>query len=198
MIKKYLGIITFVVGIILLFVMFGLSGIMKNPFKHNELRIEDTNVLIDDIKVISQLFTSSYYTEIVVDSIKKTPGIFSDNVHQLVIVARGTTYIGTDLSNLDTSSIKIIKVGDKLECTLTIPPAKIFNTVVNPSGFNIFIDSKGFTDEEVQSTKNKALLKIEQSALESGVLDKANKRTIKLFQDLLLGMGYSKVTINIK
>jgi len=185
-------------GIFLLFTLFWFLGIVKNPFLKKELRIEDTNVLVDDIKVISQLFTSSYYTEIVVDSVKKVPGVFSNYTHQLVIVARGTAYVGTELSNLDTSNIKVNKVGDKLECTLTIPPARIFNTVVNPSGFSIFIDNKYFTPEEVLATKVKALRKIELSAIESGILQKANERSTKLFQDLLLGMGFSKVIINIK
>lgn len=200
MIKQYINVIIFFSSILLLFLIFGLTGIIQvdNPFKKKQLRIEKTDVLIDDIKVIAQLFTSAYYTEIVVDSIKKTPGFFSNNIHQLVIVAKGTSYVGTDLSNLDTTNIEIMKVNDELECVLTVPSAKIFNTVINPSGFSIFIDSKGFTPEEVQSTKNKAILKIEQSALESGVIEKANERTIKLFQDLLIGMGYSKVTIIIK
>ena len=196
--KKYFGIIVFIFSIFLLFGTFYFLGIIKNPFQRNELRIENTNVLIDDIKVISQLFTSSYYTEIVVDSIKKTPGVFSDNINQLIIVARGTCYVGTELSNLDTTNIKVNKIGDKFECTLTIPSAKIFNTVVNPSGFSIFIDNKNFTPKEVQATKDKALRQIEMNAIDSGVLEKANQRSVKLFQDLLFGMGFSKVIINVK
>lgn len=198
MFKKYIGIIVLVFGLISLLGIFWFTGVIKNPFKKNELRIENTNILVDDIKIISQLFTSSYYTEIVVDSIKKTPGIFSDYNHQLVVVARGTSYIGTDLSQLDTSNIVISKEDDKINCTLILPSAKIFNTVVNPSGFSIFIDSKGFTPDEVQSTKNKALLEIERDVLNNGMLEKANERTKKLFTDLLIGMGFSKVTIIIK
>ena len=198
MFKKYIGIIVLVFGLISFFGIFWFIGVIKNPFKKNELRIENTNILVDDIKIISQLFTSSYYTEIVVDSIKKTPGIFSDYNHHLVVVARGTSYIGTDLSQLDTSNIVISKEDDKINCTLILPSAKIFNTVVNPSGFSIFIDSKGFTPDEVQSTKNKALLEIEKDVLNNGMLEKANERTKKLFTDLLIGMGFSKVTIIIK
>ena len=171
---------------------------IKNPFKRNELRIEKTNILVDDIKIISQLFTSSYYTEIVVDSTKRTPGYFSKNVYEIVIIARGTSYVGTDLSELDSSNIKVTKIDNKIECQIEIPPAKIFNTVVNPSGFTIFNDDGGFTTEEVQSLKNKAVQKIEQSAIHNDILEKANKRSIKLFEDLLLGMGFSKVTIYIK
>lgn len=196
--KKHIGVIVFSVGVISLFCTFWFIGLIKNPFKKNELRIENTNILVDDIKVISQLFTSSYYTEIVVDSIKKTPGIFSDYNYHLVIVARGTSYIGTDLSQLDTSNIVISKEDDKINCTLILPSAKIFNTVVNPSGFSIFMDSKGFTPNEVQSTKNKALIEIEKDVVKNGMLEKANERTKKLFTDLLVGMGFSKVTIIIK
>ena len=94
--RKYYSLIVFTLGIFLLFTVFWYFGIIKNPFLKKELRIEDTNVLVDDIKVISQLFTSSYYTEIVVDSVKKVPGVFSDYTHQLVIVARGTAYVGTE------------------------------------------------------------------------------------------------------
>jgi hypothetical protein len=196
--NKYFGIIFFILSIFLLFGIFFTIGMIKNPFKRNELRIEKTNVLVDDIKIISQLFTSSYYTEIVVDTTKRTPGYFSDNIYELVIIARGTSYVGTDLSGLDTSKIEITKINGKLECTLEIPAAKIFNTVINPSGFTIFNDDGGFTTEEVQSLKNKAVQKIEQSALYNDILEKANKRSIKLFEDLLFGMGYSKVTIHIK
>ena len=196
--NKYIGIIFFILSIFLLFGIFFTIGMIKNPFKRNELRIEKTNVLVDDIKIISQLFTSSYYTEIVVDTTKRTPGYFSDNIYELVIIARGTSYVGTDLSELDSSKIKIIRINDKMECEIEIPTAKIFNTVINPSGFTIFNDDGGFTTEEVQSLKNKAVQKIEQSALYNDILEKANKRSIKLFEDLLFGMGYSKVTIHIK
>lgn len=196
--KKYIWIIIFILSIFLLFGVFLSLGIMKNPFKRNELRIEKTNILVDDIKIISQLFTSSYYTEIVVDSTKRTPGYFLDNVYEIVIIARGTSYVGTDLSELDSSKIKVTKIDNKMECQIEIPTAKIFNTVVNPSGFTIFNDTGGFTTEEVQSLKNKAVQKIEQSAIYNDILGKANKRSVKLFEDLLLGMGFSKVTIYIK
>jgi hypothetical protein len=36
------------------------------------------------------------------------------------------------------------------------------------------------------------------NAIDSGVLEKANQRSVKLFQDLLFGMGFSKVIINVK
>jgi hypothetical protein len=198
--NKHLGLIVFISAILILLTILWYVKIidLNNLFPKNNLRIEDTNVLIDDIKVISELFTFTYYTEIVVDSIKTTSGIFSDNIHKLVIVAKGTSYIGTDLSRLDTTNIKIKKFGNKLECEIFVPSAKIFNTVINPSGFSIFIDNKNFSPDEVQSTKNKAIQMIEKSAIESGVVEKANNRTIKLFQDLLLSMGFTKVSVTVK
>lgn len=198
--KKNINVIIFLSSIVFLFIILGLTGIIKitNPFKRNELKLEETQVLVDDIKIIAQLFTFSYYTEIVIDSTKKIDGVFSDYDHQVVIVARGTSYIGTDLSNLDTSNIKVINNKDGLECTLIVPKAKIFNTVINPSGFTIFKDCKKFTPEEIQLLKNKGITEIEKNAIESGMLERGNERTKKLFEDLLTSMGYSKIIVLFK
>lgn len=197
--KKNLGLILLVI-IISFFLCFGFFYLFKinNPFQRKELKIDNTQILIDDIKVIAQLFTFSYYTEIVIDSTKKIDGIFYDNNHQVIIIGRGTSYIGTDLSGLDTSKIEVNRNSNTLECVLTVPKAKIFNTVINPSGFTIFKDCSKFSPKEIQNLKTSAISKIEKNAIESGVLDKANNRTKKLFQDLLLGIGFSKVTILIK
>lgn len=198
--KKNINITIFISSIVFLFITLGFLGVIKisNPFKRNELKLEETQVLVDDIKIIAQLFTFSYYTEIVIDSTKKIDGVFSDYNHQVVIIARGTSYIGTDLSDLDTSNIKVYKNQNNLECTLIVPKAKIFNTVINPSGFTIFKDCKKFTPEEIQSLKNKAIVEIEKSAIESGIIEKGNERTKKLFEDLLTSMGYSKIIVLFK
>jgi hypothetical protein len=117
--------------------------------------------------------------------------------NKITIIAKGTSYIGTDLSKLDSTNITISDSSGILHCQIKIPKAKILNTVVNPSGFTIFNDCKCFTPTEVQSIKNKATSIIEQTVIDNNILEMANNRTTKLFYDFLMELGFTKVSILI-
>lgn len=180
------------------------------------LKLKDTAVIIEESKSIAQLFSATYYAEVVIDTFKRevdeyvdakntglaiftfglseyTENTFADTVlHEFTLIGKGKCYAGNDLSNLSPSDIIIS--GDT-SCTIKVPKATIFNTVINPSEFEIFIDENGFTPEEVQGIKQVAVDKIKRYAIESGIIEKADKRTEKLLIDFLKSLGFATVKV---
>ena len=108
---------------------------------------------------------------------------------KIVLIASGNCYAGTDLDKM-----KIISsVKDSIN--LTIPNAQILNTVVNPSDFTIFYDDGNWSKEEVVDIKQRARKRIQSFALKNNIIEKANKRTLKLLTNFLESVGYKTIKI---
>lgn len=176
---------------------------------HKDLELKDTPVVIEETKGIAQLMSAVYYSEVVIDSVheihknktnlmsslKNMKTVKEDKVsyEQFVLIGNGHCYAGSDLSGLSKGNITIDKKANSIE--LRIPKAKIFNTIINPSDFEIFIDEGGFSFEEVRGIKQMAVDRIKELALKSGILEKADKKTVKSLTSLYKMFGFEKVNI---
>jgi hypothetical protein len=175
---------------------------------NNKFKLKESALIIEESKKIAKLFTMSYYTEVVIDTNKVfydtsssyISNLFSDEnkvnidstIYELTIIANGTAYAGNDLSAISKSDIKITDSS----CTIDIQNSKIISTVINPSNFNIFIDEGEWKPEEVQKIKSFAVKKVNSYALNSNILEKANKRTEKLIVGFIKSLGFDVVNVN--
>jgi len=212
MYKLIFKLVISVVVLIVLYIGFATMFPNMNFLKPKPLELKKTAVIIEESKNIAQLFSAVYYAEVVVDTtITKledlthsaarnyiagvsfgTVQLEADSLeYEFTIIGHGNCYAGNDLKKLQPENIEF---NDSI-CTIKIPKAEIFNTVINPSEFEIFIDDGGFSPQEVQKFKQMAVKKIEDSALNSGIIEKANKRTKKLLNDFILSLGFKKVNI---
>ena len=116
------------------------------------------------------------------------------NLYELTIIANGTAYAGNDLSKITKQDI----IASDTSFTINIKSAEILSTVVNPSDFTIFVDEGKWSAKEVQVVKSMALKKIENYALENGVLEKANTRTKEMLTEFLKSIGHKNITVNFK
>ncbi len=162
-------------------------------FERKPLEIEESAVIVEDVIGISKLFSMVSYDEIILDTTKVIKGLIYNTDSKIILIARGTCYAGTDLATFDK---KNIEVKDSI-CTITIPTAKIFNTVINPSDFEFFQDDGGWSFEETRNLKTFAVKLVEKQAIKYGILEKANERSKKLFEDFLKDKGYKEVIVNI-
>ncbi len=177
-----------------------------DPLGQQEPQLMDTPLVIERAREISQLFTATFYTELVVDTTRRRPvvrrrfgGTLRDLTHptytdtvetRLVLIARARCYAGVPLDSL---SVEVNR--ERRTCRLHIPPASIFSTVVNPSDITVFYEGEGWSPEDVQGVKVATVERVRQEALESGVLEVANRRAATLLLALLEDSGYEKVEV---
>lgn len=201
---KYFLLLGTVFLIIFLFRKTNILPSFKDIFRSKPVLIEETPVVIKEIISLAQLITITYADEIVMTQTKKGNGfpslvttgagvIMVPATDKLVIIGRGKAIAGMDLRSVAENDIHA--VGDSI--SLRLPPAQILNTIINPSGYEIFIEQGKW--EENQIIRLKQLIKKEllQRAIDQNVLKLSETRAINIFENLLLNMGYQKVYIFI-
>lgn len=121
----------------------------------------------------------------------KNEGLSKD---ELVIVASGKVRAGFHLNNLDENHIFVS--GDTL--TVDLPKAEIFDVIVNPSDFDIYIEDGKWSHEQVTKLEEKAVGQIKEDAEKDGILDKATRSGVKKLTDMFKTFGFSVVNITIE
>ena len=204
---KFLKRIVVVVAVILLIIFLlqkiNLLPSFKNIFSSKTINIEETPVIIQQINTLAQLITVTYSDEIVMDSSKLgngMPSLFpmafgtalTPPIDNLVIIGRGKVIVGNDLKNLNENDISLI--GDSIH--LTLPHAKILQTIINPSGFETFIEKGDWSEAAVTALKIKIRNEINDRAIQQNVLAKADERCKNIMEVFLRNTGFKKVAVS--
>jgi hypothetical protein len=162
---------------------------LRNVFRSKPVMVENTPVLIKEIREMTQLISVTSYDEVVVDSaksssmdiVKALTGVstpLSPPMDRIVIVAKGSVQAGTNLRFLTESNIYVD--GDSV--AVQLPEAEILEVIVNPSGFSTFTETGIWSPDAVNLVKTKAKKVMEQRA---GLL----------MENFLRAAGFKKVTI---
>ena len=166
---------------------------LKDLFSEAPVLIEDTPLLIKEVREISQLISISALDEVVVSQVKPAPATsvkqlirMSSPIPQiaterLVLIVKGTVLAWTDLDKLQDKNIYI--EGDSI--SLTLPPARILNIIVNPSGTETFLEEGEWKQEEVNALKLKAVEAMRRRATEKQVLQKADSNSLQVMHNFL-------------
>lgn len=176
----------------------------KDIFRSKPVLIEETPVVIKEIRSLAQLITITYADEIVMTQTKKGNGfpslvptgagvIMVPATDKLVIIGRGKAIAGMDLKAVAENDIHT--EGDSI--SLRLPPAQIVNTIINPSGYEIFIEQGKWEEDQIIRLKQLIKKELLQRAIEQNVLKLSETRAINIFENLLLNMGYQKVYVFI-
>jgi hypothetical protein len=200
--KYIIWIAVFVVALIVLSKMDILPS--WNIFKSSPLKIDDTPVLVKEINTIAELSTISVRDEVVVDSFIVDPAAvalraitglstnpFGPAFPHLVIIAKGEVICGTNLKKFSDSAVKIFD--DSV--SIIIPRAEILDVIVNPSGFETFIEEGKWSDAAITAVKIKAREKLRNRTLSRGTLADADKRAVMLISNMLEALGYKKFSV---
>lgn len=176
-------------------------------FRSKAVTIDETPILIQDIKELSELTTMASYDEVVVDSITADPATLaiktitglslsplSPGYDHLVLICKGRVSAGIDLSVLQPGNI----FREKDSVSLALPTAKILDVIVNPSDVETFIETGDWSAEAFERVKIKAREKIKQRAISEGILGKANTRSRLLMDNFLHQAGFAKVHVYTK
>lgn len=194
--KSALAIIV-VVGVYLGLSFSGFLPVSLDFLKKREPTFVETALNVEEVKAIAKLVTQRYENEFIVRKFHKNKGLIYDTYDELLIIARGTCYAGTDLSNMKNSDIKVV---DSLTVNVTIPKAEILQRTINPSGFQM-ITTKGFwlkNIKAVQKVKVEAVKKLERMARRKDILKKADLKSISTMKLFMKGLGFKNVNITLR
>jgi len=176
----------------------------KSIFRSQPVVIDETPIIIKEINTLAQLVTVTFTDEVVMDTAKVGNGmpsllplsigtILTPSVDKLVIIGRGKVIAGTDLKQIKEKDVSV--TGDSIHVNL--PAAKILQTIVNPSGFETFIEQGSWSEAAATSLKVKIRDKITKQALEQQILKQANDRSLNIIEVFLRNTGFKKIGITI-
>lgn len=180
---------------------------IKDIFKSQPVVIDNTPILIKEINELAQLCTVTAYDEVVADSVESSIRGLKDAMlgyanalqmigpqKKLVIIARGRVVAGVDLKKLSAQDFFI----EKDSVSLSLPAAQIFDAIMNPSDFEIFIEQGFWSNDAVTAVKVKARKAMVKRALQQQILQKATDRSKTMMENFLRNSGYSKVNVIVK
>ncbi len=198
------NIITVIVLVLIYWVLskFNLLPSFGSIFKPEPVLIDDTPVLVEEIKKLSQLVTITVFDEVVIQQ-EKTDTRYLNNPEaiiplpyrstaKLVLVGRGKVMAGINFEKL-TEKDCFIK-GDSVN--IKLPAAEILTVVMNPSDFETFSETGSWSPEDVTAVKLKARDKLISRAMQQNILQKAGGKSIETVRKLLALLGFTRINIS--
>lgn len=204
--KKILFTLAVLIVLLLLLMRVNFLPSLGNIFYRQPMQIDDTKILIKEIRPLGQLVTVTAYDELVMDSIKyNKPGVadqllrmaspvpVNSNYDELVLIAHGRVLAGTDLNKIAATDVYV----KKDSASVLLPPAVVLDVIINPSDFETFSESGIWESEEVTILKESARNILQKRALQQGLLQKANLQAVLTIKNFLSAAGFKKINVAI-
>lgn len=166
------------------FDFFGLKG-------SDELKIDKTALVIEETKKISEFTSANFFEDKVIKKEKVDSGIILNTNAEMVIIAHGKVRAGANLANIKNEDFSVH--GDTV--SFKLPQPEIFDVIVNPSNYEIFVEDGKWSHEEVTAAVSNAKNEIQKDALESGILETAKKSSAAKLTELYKAIGFKVVEI---
>lgn len=161
------------------------------------LKIRDTQTLVTRVREMSSLVTACYYGEVVQTARKqRSVNAFGASLplpeDEICIISRGKARAGIDLSKLDDDALALR--GDTV--LVRLPEPEIFEVILNPSDYEIFVEEGKWSHDEVVAIESRAKEVIRRDALAAGLLDKARTSALQQLDRLLRAFGFQEVILS--
>ena len=194
--------------VLIVAIALGIFFILRQVKKRKRgLTIADTPAVVVEIRKIAELVTSCFFEEkilvekkanklvdnaignFIASKAKMEAGLISD---ELCLIAKGQVRAGYDLKKICPEDMEV-KEGVLF---IKLPEVEILDVIVNPKGWDFYVEDGTWSDEEVSAIKKKAKDAIEQDALQYGILQKASQSGEKKLRALLMSLGFNDVIFN--
>lgn len=196
MIKYLIGILI-IAGLVVLAVdnKFDLMKWKDRFFTQEELKIDHTASVVEEIRKISEFTSACYYEEYVIQDTKEASGNallkMVKSKPEVVILSKGKVRAGVDLGKITPEDIKVSN--DTLR--INLPQPEIFDVIVNPSDYEIFSENGDWSHDEISRIIQKGKENLQQHALDEGIIGKAGETGKKKLESLFQTLGYKVVEI---
>jgi hypothetical protein len=171
--------------------------------KQKKLKIANTPAIIISIRKIAEFVTICFFEEKIM--IKRKPKKIFDNkfghfigdkLHnddgivydEVCLIAKGNVRAGYDLQEINPQDIQI---SNKI-LQIKLPSPKIIDVIINPKGWDFYVEDGDWSEEEIVKLKVKAKKEVEEDAITLGILKKAEQGKEKL-KILLMSFGFKDV-----
>ncbi len=196
--------ITLLVLFAVVFVLerFSILPSFGNWFRSKPLLIENTPVLVENIRDLSQLITLVSFDEVVITRNDTAPGSYVRNLlrrpanpseRKISLIARGRIFAGTELKQLTENDLVVS--GDS--AFIQLPAARILEAIVNPSDCEIFIEEGKWASSEVVELKKEARTIMIRRAEAKGILNRANEKSARVIEHFLRSVGFKRVKVAV-
>ena len=210
MLRQFKNYLVFIAALIAIWFLLGKLNILpsfRDIFSSKAIQIDETPILIKEIRELAELTTMASFDEVVVDSVKADPATLaiktitglslnplSPGYDQLVLICKGKVTAGTNLSLLSPNDI----YREKDSVSMGLAPAVILDVIINPSDVETFIEKGEWPTDAFEKVKMKAKEKMKQRAISEDILGKANARSRLLMENFLRQSGFTKVHVYTK
>lgn len=178
---------------------------LKNVFQPKKVVVDETPLMVAEIKNIAQLMTVEAYNEVVVDSTRfpfgMPPRVFKAipgnplrflGASQLVLIVKGKLVAGVDLKTLNKNNIQVRS--DSL--FIQLPRAVVLDVITNPSDVETFIERGDWNEAAATVLKIRARNRLVQQAIAQGALQQADAKARQLIYGLFKNAGYKSVIVS--
>ena len=181
-----------------------------NPFGWNfslsfskKPKIADTKNVVEHVREISEFTTACYYEEFVVHETKMVAkesllGFHKEQPdstqNELVLLLKGIARAGFDLSKLTEGDL--VAHSDTL--AINLPAPELFDVIINPSDYEVFVEKGKWSHEEIQAFQVQAKEQLRTHALEEDIIGKAKTEGKERLANLFKTFGYKVVEVSIK
>lgn len=176
-------------------------------FKPKPVVIDETPILIKQVRAIGELITAVASNEVVLQSVLPTRGSgFVNSVNKfapvdilpsadkrLVLIGKGKVFVGTDFTKITDNGVVV--TGDTVKVLL--PKATVLDAVMNPSDFETFVETGTWSNEEVIALKAKARQQMIDKAIAGNIFTTANNKAKAVIEQFFLAAGYEVVLVKM-
>jgi hypothetical protein len=181
---------------------FNILPSFSSIFTPKPVLIDNTPILVEEVKKIAQLVTITVFDEVVVQQ-EKTNTKYLNNpdaiiplpyqsTGKLVLIGRGRVMAGIDFKKLSEKDCFI--KGDSV--SIHLPKAEILTTIMNPSDFETFSETGTWSPEDVTAVKLNAREKLVSRALQQDILGKAGIKSRQVTERFLRLLGFTRISIS--
>jgi hypothetical protein len=190
------------ISVVLILLLFGIGQTidrLTSFFSPATAKVEDSSVILDRIRGVSELTTAVFVMEAIVPTSKEQKiGGFTIAQTKLLYIANGEVKAGIDLQKLTPDAVKMN--GDMLQ--IHLPAPEILDSKIDVNKSRVYDYDRGFlglgpdVGPELQSLAQKeTLAQILITACERGILQEANEKAKLALTRLLQTSGYKEVTV---
>ncbi len=169
-----------------------------------ELKIAETANVVEQIKKISEFTTACYYEEFVLTNersdapnknVSKALGFMrveADSIHnEIAIICKATVRAGYDLSEITENDLKV----SKDTVSIKLPSPKVFDVIMNPSDYEIYVEEGKWSHEEITAMQTNAQKDVLVDAVNFGILKKADEVGKVRIEELFKTFGFNVVNV---
>jgi hypothetical protein len=180
---------------------------LRNVFRSKEVVIDQTPIVVSEIRSLSQLVTVTAYDEIIADTM--APTNTRERISQvlnpfrlekvlttkrLILIGKVTTHVGIDMQQLTENDIRIHN--DSIH--IDLPTPVILDIILNPSGTEVFLEEGSWDQASVSNLKKTMMQKAGQGIKDKNLYEQSKQKSIEVLTDFLKATGYTSISIGFK